>query len=187
LIDESTEKGQSQDMLHQITKLSNHPHLVYYERTTEMVNVLQALVTVGEVDAVNCCVMLDKQEGTLILKGILNEQPTLVQEKGKIKWECKQANHDKKSDESGCDKAGQRELVVFTSSAHPQLMMTCSTKSNIGHTWDTMRKRFRGNWTLDINGLSSNHKKFTRLWWRSHFRKVEWVKSRKTQNMIKPK
>jgi hypothetical protein len=47
---------------------------------------------------------LDKQEGTLILKGILNEQPTLVQEKGKMKWRRKQADHDKKSDESGCDK-----------------------------------------------------------------------------------
>jgi hypothetical protein len=104
LIDESTEKDQSRDTLRQITKLSNLPRLVYYERTAETVNAVQALVTVGEVDAVNCCALLDKQEGTLILKGILNEQPTLVQEKGKMKWRRKQADHDKKSDESGCDK-----------------------------------------------------------------------------------
>ena len=92
LIDERTEKGQSRrETLGQVTKLSNLPRLVYYERTAETVNAVQALVNVGEVDAANCCALLDKQEGTLILKGILNEQPDLVQEKGKMNWRRKQS------------------------------------------------------------------------------------------------
>lgn len=86
LVDESTNKEEKRETLRQITKLSRLPRLVYYGKTAETVNAVQALVDVGEVDATNCCALLDKQEGTLTLKGMLNERSDLVQEKGELHW-----------------------------------------------------------------------------------------------------
>jgi hypothetical protein len=76
------------DTLRRITKLSRLPRLLYYGKTAETVNAVQALMNAGEVNAANCCALLDKQEGAHVLKEILNEQSNLVEE-GKMDWRCK--------------------------------------------------------------------------------------------------
>ena len=61
--------------------LSRMPRLVYYETTMETVNAVQALVNAGEVDAANCCALLDKNEGMHFLDSVLNRKVGLIEKR----------------------------------------------------------------------------------------------------------
>ena len=63
--------------------LSCMPRLVYYETTMETVNAVQALVNAGEVDAANCCALLDKDEGMRFLDSVLNRKLGLIERRQK--------------------------------------------------------------------------------------------------------
>ena len=80
-------KSTKQDTLRRLARLSKLPRLVYYGKTAETVNAMQALIHAGEVDG-DCCALLDKREGTLSLTNILNEQSDLIQE-SVMKWRRK--------------------------------------------------------------------------------------------------
>ena len=84
-------KEAQRDTLRRITKLSRLPRLLYYGKTAETVNAVQALMNAGEVDAANCCALLDRQEGTHFLKAILNQQSDLVEE-GNMNWRPESSN-----------------------------------------------------------------------------------------------
>lgn len=81
-------RSTKQDTLRRLAKLSRLPRLVYYGKTAETVNAMQALIHAGEVDG-DCCALLDKREGTLSLTDILNEQSDLIQE-SRSKWRWKE-------------------------------------------------------------------------------------------------
>jgi hypothetical protein len=63
--------------------LSRMPRLVYYETTMETVNAVQALVNAGEVEAANCCALLDKNEGMRFLDSVLNRKVGLIERRQK--------------------------------------------------------------------------------------------------------
>jgi len=66
--------------LQDVSRLTRLPRLMYYGRTAETVNAVQALVDAGGVDAANCCALLDKEDGTRFLESNLaKDQIELVQ------------------------------------------------------------------------------------------------------------
>lgn len=98
-------KRARQGTLRRLAKLSQLPRLIYYDKTAETVNAVQALVSAGAVEAANCCALLDKRDGTLTLESILKNQSELVQE-DKRNWIRKESlRHDESEDAA----EGQRD------------------------------------------------------------------------------
>jgi hypothetical protein len=99
--------------------LSRMPRLVYYETTMETVNAVQALVNAGEVDAANCCALLDKHEGMHFLNSVLNRKVGLIERrkneqlKREVEAEMVNVEYEKtyamsKEDEAGVQKAKKK-------------------------------------------------------------------------------
>ena len=78
----NADHGQSANAhsLQDISRLTGLPRLIYYGKTAETVNAVQALVDAGGVDAANCCALLDKEDGTRFLESSLaNDKIELIQ------------------------------------------------------------------------------------------------------------
>ena len=69
----------------QFVRLARLPRLVYYGATAETVNAVEALLNAGAVDVSSCCAIVDKDEGTRLLKNLLNKNTDLVQH-GPMEW-----------------------------------------------------------------------------------------------------
>ena len=66
--------------LQEVSRLTRLPRLVYYGKTAETVNAVQALVDAGGATPGNCCALLDKEDGTRFLEAKLgDDQINLVQ------------------------------------------------------------------------------------------------------------
>ena len=66
--------------LQDVSRLTRLPRLIFYGKTAETVNAVQALVDAGGVDAANCCALLDKEDGTRFLESSLaNDKIELIQ------------------------------------------------------------------------------------------------------------
>ena len=74
------------EMLRQVVKLAKLPRLVHMPTTAETVNAVEALITAGEVDATNCCAILERQEGVAALEYILQQKSDLVRGERHSEW-----------------------------------------------------------------------------------------------------
>ena len=103
--------------------LSRMPRLVYYETTMETVNAVQALVNAGEVDAANCCALLDKHEGMHFLESVLNRKVGLIKKreieklKRDIEAEMDNVKYEEtyalsKKDDAGVQKAKKKNVAL---------------------------------------------------------------------------
>jgi hypothetical protein len=83
---ETHDRTNSSDMLRQVTKMAKLPRLVHMPTTAETVNAVEALITAGEVDAANCCAILERQEGIGALEYILDKKSDLVRGERHQEW-----------------------------------------------------------------------------------------------------
>lgn len=79
-------RNDDSEMLRRVTKLSKLPRLVHMPTTAETVNAVEALIQAGEVDATNCCAILERQEGLAALEYTLRRKSDLVQSTEKRHW-----------------------------------------------------------------------------------------------------
>jgi hypothetical protein len=85
----TTTTANAKDMLRMVVRLAKLPRLVHMETTAKTVNAVEALVTVGEVDASRCCALLDRHEGVVVLEETLRHRSEFVQSQ-KYQWQRKQ-------------------------------------------------------------------------------------------------
>ena len=71
------------DMLRHVARMARLPRLVHMPTTAETVNAVEALITAGEVDATNCCAILERQEGVIALEYVLQRKSDLVRDEEK--------------------------------------------------------------------------------------------------------
>ena len=80
ILNADNQKSPNAHSLQDVSRLTRLPRLIYYGKTAETVNAVQALVDAGGVDAANCCALLDKEDGTRFLESNLaKDQIELVQ------------------------------------------------------------------------------------------------------------
>lgn len=83
------------DMLQHVAKMARLPRLVHMPTTAETVNAVEALITAGEVDATNCCAILERQEGVRALEYVLQRKSDLVRDDEKANtWINRPLQHD---------------------------------------------------------------------------------------------
>lgn len=119
-----------QAALRRLTNVSHLPRLVYYDKTAETVNAVQALINAGEVDAANCCALLDKREGTLTLKGFLNKKSELIQD-DKMSWRRKTASLENEVDDSS---RGNGLHIICSSTIYDDLFRRVRQWTRMGYT-----------------------------------------------------
>ena len=73
-------------MLRHVARMAKLPRLVHMPTTAETVNAVEALITAGEVDATNCCAILERQEGVEALEYILRQKSVLVRGERHQEW-----------------------------------------------------------------------------------------------------
>ncbi len=71
ILNADNKKSPNAHSLQDVSRLARLPRLIYYGKTAETVNAVQALVDAGGVDAANCCALLDKEDGTRFLESNL--------------------------------------------------------------------------------------------------------------------
>jgi hypothetical protein len=74
------------EMLRHVAKMAHMPRLVHMPTTAETVNAVEALITAGEVDATNCCAILERQGGVTALEYILQQKSDLVRGERSQEW-----------------------------------------------------------------------------------------------------
>jgi hypothetical protein len=67
------------DMLRLVARLARLPRLVHMETTAQTVNAVEAMLAAGEVDASNCCALLDRHEGVAVLEATMQHRSGFVQ------------------------------------------------------------------------------------------------------------
>lgn len=82
--DEQNQKASKSKMLQEVTKMAKLPRLLHMKTSAETVNAAEALIMAGEVDASNCCALIDRQESVSVLENVLKERSKLIR---KRKWE----------------------------------------------------------------------------------------------------
>ena len=89
------------DMLRHVAKMARLPRLVHMPTTAETVNAVEALITAGEVDATNCCAILERQEGVSALEYVLQRKSDLVRDEEKANmWINRSLDYDIHSNSS---------------------------------------------------------------------------------------
>jgi hypothetical protein len=74
------------EMLRHVAKMAHMPRLVHMPTTAETVNAVEALITAGEVDATNCCAILERHGGVAALEYILQQKSDLVRGERHQEW-----------------------------------------------------------------------------------------------------
>jgi hypothetical protein len=74
------EEEERKEILRSVAKMASLPRLVHMRTTAETVNAVEALVMAGEVDASNCCALIDRQEGVQALERTLRRETGFIQE-----------------------------------------------------------------------------------------------------------
>jgi hypothetical protein len=135
-----TKKG---DMLRRVARMARLPRLVHMQTTAETVNAVEALVTAGEVDAMDCCALMDRHEGVSALESILERKSKLVQsEEHKHKWimeglqdvsseddEVEMADHDSAAT---ANMSGLQ--IICSSSIHDKLFRQVRVWARMGYS-----------------------------------------------------
>lgn len=78
--DETPHEEERREMLQTVAKMAHRPRLVHMRNTAETVNAVEALVMAGEVNASNCCALIDRQEGVQALERTLKRETRFVRE-----------------------------------------------------------------------------------------------------------
>jgi len=96
--------GGKSEMLRKVVRMSKLPRLIHMKTTAETVNAVDALIMAGEVDASNCCALIDREEGVTTLERTLKQMEDFVQNKEKVWTRRKHAtgtsSGQKKSEET---------------------------------------------------------------------------------------
>ena len=86
------QQPQDVEMLRHVAKMAHMPRLVHMPTTAETVNAVEALITAGEVDATNCCAILERQGGVAALEYILQQKSDLVRGERHQEWIHEESN-----------------------------------------------------------------------------------------------
>jgi hypothetical protein len=95
----------AKEMLRKVVRLAKLPRLVHMETTAKTVNAVEALITVGEVDASSCCALLDRHEGVVVLEETLQHRSEFVQSQ-KYQWQRKGSSSGGSSEASSPSRTG---------------------------------------------------------------------------------
>lgn len=112
---ESSTQHERSEMLRKVAKMAKLPRLVHMKTTAETVNAVDALIMAGEVDAANCCALIDREEGVTTLEEALKLKKDFVQNKEKV-W------MRRSEDENAEDGTSSGLRIICSSSIHDDVL-----------------------------------------------------------------
>lgn len=155
------EQEDQKNILRSITKMASLPRLVHMRTTAETVNAVEALVMAGEVNASNCCALIDRKEGVQALERTLRRETKFVQESNQShQWSfyknmIPQANSDQASGANNTDDDDDDDednpdrtvttgglQIICSSSIHDNLFRQCRQWARMGYTPAEIQSEF---------------------------------------------
>ena len=150
------------EMLRSVAKMASLPRLVHMRTTAETVNAVEALVMAGEVNASNCCALIDRQEGVQALERTLRRETRFVQESNQAhQWslydtilpntsntKTTSSGNDGKDDDDDDEENPDRTVttgglhIICSSSIHDNLFRQCRQWARMGYTASEIQAEF---------------------------------------------
>ena len=126
-------KQEQSEMLRKVAKMAKLPRLVHMKTTAETVNAVDALIMAGEVDASNCCALIDREEGVRTLEQTLKQKKDFVQNKEKV-W-MRRSEKEKSEDETS---SGLQ--IICSSSIHDDVLRQVRLWARWGYSASEIQK-----------------------------------------------
>mmetsp|Transcript_25770 Transcript_25770/g.45442 ORF Transcript_25770/g.45442 Transcript_25770/m.45442 type:complete len:237 (+) Transcript_25770:67-777(+) len=154
------EEEEQKEILRSVAKMASLPRLVHMQTTAETVNAVEALVMAGEVDATNCCALIDRKEGVQALERTLKRETRFVQESNQShQWSLyesilpKTTNGGSQENDSGEDDDDDEDnpdrtvttgglQIICSSSIHDNLFRQCRQWARMGYTANEIQNEF---------------------------------------------
>ena len=116
--DKDKDKNSKSAMLRKVARMSKLPRLIHMKTTAETVNAFDALIMAGEVDAGNCCALIDREEGVTSLEQTLKQKDDFIQDEDKV-WmrkSVKKRLEEKQKENDTNSRVGSAGLQIICSS-----------------------------------------------------------------------
>jgi len=126
---EKDDAKRKEELLNIMTSSKQLPTLIHMRTTAETVNAVEALVMAGEVDARNCCALIDRHDGVQALERTLKRETQYVREEGNSHlWSRADKNFLNKDDNGNDDEESEdSEKVDRTGVTTGGLQIVCSS------------------------------------------------------------